>query len=115
MKLKVVIPAKTLMTHVEEALDSAARTDGTILSSKNSVKGETPQTNIGNEDEAILIDEGEEVTQNDSQSSDNDMVIAGDLPKDIHVLDSDHASKSSAAGTYQSAATLSEIKSNLQI
>lgn len=115
MKLKVVIPAKTLMTHVEEAPFSAAETDGLLLPSKDSITEETPQTSIGNEDESTPIDSGETITQNDSQSSGNDMAIAGDLPEDTDRLHSDHALKSSAAGIYQSAATLSETKSDVQI
>jgi hypothetical protein len=115
MKLEVVIPANTLMTHVEEAPFSAAETDGLLLPSKDSVTGETPQTSIGNEDESTLIDHGETITQNDSQSSGNDMAIAGDLPEDTDRLHSDHSLESSAAGTYKSAATLSEIKSDLPV
>ncbi len=115
MKLKVVIPAKTLMTYVEEAPDSAAKTDGLLLPSKDSITEETPQTSIGNEDESTLIDNRETIIQNDSQSSGNDIAIAGDLPKDTERLHSDHALKSSAAGTYQSAVSLSEIKSDMQI
>jgi len=115
MKLKVVIPATILMTHVEEAPFSAAETDGLLLPSKDSITEETPQPSIGNEDESNLIENGETITQNDSQSSENDMAIPGDLPEDTDRLHSDHALKSSAAGTYQSAATLSEIKSGLQI